>query len=185
MNKTITERINWQTFKDNLTGHEELSLQFQYAEGQYADKSYHITEIKQAIINSVDCGGAQHSWAEIIMQLWIPENPQQEEAMGVKKALSIIDIVEKKMPLSTKGIVKIEYGNSDFDTRQMYPAEFNIDNENLIVNLVPDLTQCKASEGSCGNPDKSEQCCLPPQKEKLELATLSASVCCALSGNCC
>ncbi len=54
MNKV--EAINWKTFKDTLLQHPELHLQFQYAEGKLVDVAYHITEIKQAPITSVDCG---------------------------------------------------------------------------------------------------------------------------------
>ena len=51
------EAINWKTFKETLEKHPDLILQFQYAENKWVDASYHITEIKQAPIVSVDCGG--------------------------------------------------------------------------------------------------------------------------------
>jgi hypothetical protein len=119
-----TEAMNWQSFKEQLQQNPELILQFQYAENKLVDAAYHITEIKQAPITSVDCGGVMNAWTEIIVQLWEPENEQQDRAMQVSKALSIIDIVEKKLPLNPNGTVKIEFGNSQFDTRQMYPAQF-------------------------------------------------------------
>lgn len=148
-----TQAISWQTFKESLQQNTDQTLQFQYGEGKWVDASYHITEIKQAPIVSVDCGGMMNSWTEIIVQLWEPEAKQAERAMKVSKALSIIDVVEKSLPLNPKGTVKIEFGNSRFDTRQMYPGEFVSEGENLIVRLVPDFTQCKAiGRGqSCGD----------------------------------
>src|ERR1700712_1515186 len=110
--------INWGTFKEKLTQNPLLDLQFQYAENKWVAPSYHITEIKQAPITSVDCGGVKNEWTEIIIQLWEPVGKQQERAMKVRKAMSIIDLVEKVLPLDVNGTVKIEFGNSEFDTRQ-------------------------------------------------------------------
>ena len=136
--------INWQTFKNTLLENPDKVLQFQYAEGQYVDVSYHITEIKQAPIVSVDCGGMMNSWTEIIVQLWEPSVTETDQAMKVSKALSIISLVEKSLPLNPLGVVKIEFGNSKFDTRQMYPSDFILEGDLFTINLAADFTQCKA-----------------------------------------
>ena len=99
-------------------------------------------------------------------------------------------IVEKTLPLNPLGTVKIEFGNSQFDTRQMYPAAFTVAGDNLVVNLSPDFVQCKAIErgGSCGTNEQDEECCAPvTQKKKVqlvELTTLSANSCAPDSGCC-
>lgn len=158
-----TQMTTWQVFKATLEQNPDLTLQFQYADGKWVDASYHITEIKQAPIVSVDCGGKMNTWTEIIVQLWEPAVQDSERAMKVSKALSIVKLVEKTLPLNPLGTVKIEFGNSQFDTRQMYPGEFLIQNGDLIVNLIPDFTQCKAigRGGSCGTLDAVEECCVP------------------------
>lgn len=186
-----TEAMDWKTFKDTLLQHPDLDLQFQYAAGKLVDAAYHITEIKQAPITSVDCGGVMNAWTEIIVQLWVPEDGQQERAMKVGKALSIVDIVEKMLPLNPNGTVKIEFGNSEFDTRQMFPNEIVISNNALTVDLRPDAVQCKAigRGGSCGTNDKGEECCTPAvnEKPKVQLVNLAASAdgCCTPGGGCC
>ncbi len=158
------EKMTWQAFKDSLSQHKELSLQFRYEENRWISPSYHITEVKRAEINSVDCGGRSDKWDEVIVQVWIPETEQQEIAMKAQKALSIINIVEAKLLLDPESIVKIEYGYSDFDTRQMLPKGFESNGADLIVNLVADTTQCKAKE-KCGVPEPvytaSSACCAP------------------------
>jgi hypothetical protein len=189
MNKV--ETINWKAFKETLLQHPELDLQFQYAEGKMVDAAYHITEIKQAPITSVDCGGVMNAWTEIIVQLWVPEGQNQEHPMKVGKALSIVDIVEKILPLNPNGIVKIEFGNSEFDTRQMFPNDMIVATNTLIVDLRPDAVQCKAigRGGSCGTNDKGEECCTTevienPTVQLVNLAT-PAEVCCTPGGGCC
>jgi hypothetical protein len=181
----------WDAFKSKLQEHTALTLQFQYAPGKFVDASYHITEIKQAPIVSVDCGGVMNSWTEVIVQLWEPSVKETERAMPVSKALSIIALVEKSLPLNPLALVKIEFGNSQFDTRQMYPGEFIVDGDNLVINLSPDVTQCKAIDrgGSCGTTAAGEECCTPEAtvaKPKIALINLAqdAQVCTPGSGCC-
>lgn len=184
----ITTPANWQTFKEQLQKHPELDLQFQYSGTQWVNPSYHITEIKQAVINSVDCGGVTNSWLEIVIQLWEPSGKQQQRAMKVKKALSIIELVESKLHLNSTAIVKIEFGNSQFDTRQMYPGEMIVDAENLVIDLQPDFTQCKAINrgGSCGTDNKEEACCTPvPVKSTPAINPEVTSACCEPNKGCC
>jgi hypothetical protein len=185
-----TEAMNWQTFKQLLVQNPDLDLQFQYAEGKTVDAAYHITEIKQAPVTSVDCGGVMNAWTEIIVQLWVPEDQQQQRSMKVKKALSIVEIVEKMLPLNPNGTVKIEFGNSEFDTRQMFPNEITVVGENLIVDLRPDAVQCKAigRGGSCGTNEKGEECCSPAaEKPQIQLVNLAApaDACCTPGSGCC
>lgn len=186
-----TELTNWQTFKNILIQHPDLTLQFQFAENKWVDASYHITEIKQAPIVSVDCGGVMNAWTEVIVQLWEPSVKENDRAMKVSKALSIVQLVEKSLPLNPLGIVKIEFGNSEYDTRQMYPGEFLFQGDNLIVNLVPDFTQCKAIArgGSCDTTVSGEECCTPEvatEKSKIQLINLSADApACTPGSGCC
>lgn len=188
MNNTTS--LNWSSFKAALVQNPDLSLQFQYAANKWVDASYHITEIKQAPITSVDCGGVMNSWTEVIVQLWEPAGGQEERAMKVNKALSIINVVEKMLPLDANATVKIEFGNSEFDTRQMYPNEITVSGDNLLVDLRPDTVQCKAINrgGSCGTTATGEECCTPAiEKPKVELKNLAvaAESCCTPGGGCC
>lgn len=177
--------MTWNEFKTTLQQQPELELQFQYAENSRVNAAYHITEIKQATITSVDCGGVVNRWTEVIVQLWEPSGQQQERAMTVSKALSIIGIVEKALPLSADAMVKIEFGNAAFDTRQMLPNNISVQNGELVVDLRPDTVQCKAQDrgGSCGPAE--EDCCVPA-KPKLQMINLAqADACCTPGGGCC
>jgi len=189
-----SDPMNWQAFKNTLVENPDKVLQFQYAEDLYVDASYHITEIKQAPIVSVDCGGVMNSWTEVIVQLWEPSIAETDRAMKVSKALSIMNLVEKSLPLNPLGIVKIEFGNSRFDTRQMYPSEFISEGDRFTVKLTADYTQCKAITrgGSCGITPAGEECCSPadkmvaPLKQNLVLETIGEqNQSCTPGGGCC
>ncbi|RBL91185.1 DUF6428 family protein [Chitinophaga flava] len=171
-------KMTWQIFKEQLELHPDQILQFQYATDKWVDASYHITEIKQAPITSVDCGGKMNAWTEIIVQLWEPEEQQTDRAMAVHKALKIVNLVEASLPLNPNAVVKIEFGNSAFDTRQMYPNEIVADGENLIVNLQPDATQCKATDRG--------QTCGTPKNKTLEIpVSIEGGQACTPGGGCC
>jgi len=186
-----TQPMNWKSFKKTLLQNPDLDLQFQYDNGKLVDAAYHITEIKQAPITSVDCGGVMNAWTEIIVQLWVPEHEHQEHSMKVSKALQIVDIVEKMLPLNPNGIVKIEFGNSGFDTRQMFPNNISVQGEGLLIDLRPDAVQCKAITrgGSCGTNNKDEECCAPVsnEKPKIQLVNLATTTenCCTPDSGCC
>ena len=181
--------MNWKQFKTTLQQHPDMELQFQYAANARVNPAYHITEIKQAPITSVDCGGVMNKWTEVLVQLWEPLGVEQDRAMQASKALSIIALVEKALPLDADATVKIEFGNTAFDTRQMHPASIVANGDNLLVDLRPDTVQCKAQDrgGSCGTTDTGEECCAPTAtKPKIELINLAQSdACCTPGGGCC
>lgn len=170
-NPVANRPMTWGEFKSTLEENTDLHLQFEYEAGKFVDRSFHVTEIKQAPIVSVDCGGVMNSWTEVIVQLWEPPVSETDGSMLVSKALKIVNLVEKSLPLHPNAVVKIEFGNSKFDTRQMYPAEFLAKGDNFTVSLLPDFTQCKARvrEQACGT-SPSASCCGPaPEKKELEL----------------
>ena len=181
--------MTWGSFKSLLGTHSDKHLEFRYAENSLVDASYHITEIKLAPITSVDCGSKLNQWTEVIVQLWEPQGGSEERPMKVSKALSIVDVVEKVISLDANAIVKIEFGHSEFDTRQMYPGQLLEEGDSVVVDLVPDFTQCKAigRGGSCGTIDNGDECCGTAEaKPKVEMENLAtAASCCGSTSVCC
>jgi len=99
------------------------SLLFEYKEGQFVGANYHITEIKNITIDSVDCGAGVDFWKETIIQLWeSPDEHEKEEYMSAYKALGILIV-----------------------------ADFTIDENKLVMKLSIEKTDCKARE-TCGVP---------------------------------
>ena len=147
-----------------LKNNKDKSLLFEYAKNQLVAANYHITEVKHITINSVDCGSKTDAWKETIIQLWeSPSEIGKTEFMTVKKALSILERVGKLKPYVLDAEVKFEYSNATFHTAQLFVLDYEVKNNNLILKLAVEKTDCKAKD-SCVIPEEesvSDSCCSP------------------------
>lgn len=140
-------------FLQLLSEHPRRPLEFEYRTGSRLRPGYHITEVKNLQIDATDCGGRTDSWQETVIQLW--ESPVPETSprpITARKALAILDRVDRSRPLLQESLLKFEYGNAEFHTAQLHVAHAYLDGEALVVALTPERTQCKASD-LCGVPE--------------------------------
>ncbi len=150
-------------FLNTLKEHQDKSLLFQYAPGQLVGANYHITEVKNIAIESVDCGAGTDAWNETIVQLWeSPSEIGKTEYMTAYKALGILNKVNRMRAMDQEAELKIEYSNALFHTAQLFVNDFTIQDSQLIANLAIRQTDCKANE-TCGVPEpvsaEAEACC--------------------------
>jgi len=132
---------------DLLKQHREKPLLFEYAPNLLVGANYHITEVKHLKIDSVDCGAGTDAWNETIIQLWeSPEEIGKTEFMIVSKALDILNRVGQMKAYDLDAEVKFEYSNANFHTAQLDVTGFSIKNENLLIRLEVNPTDCKAKE---------------------------------------
>ena len=82
-------------FLELLKNNPEAGLRFEYEQDRFVPDTYHITEIKNVTIDSVDCGGRPDSYKQTVVQLWVPPNEKLRKPWTAQKALSIFDIVDK------------------------------------------------------------------------------------------
>lgn len=148
-----------------LNEHPNKSLIFEYKEGQLVGQNYHITEVKNVTVDSVDCGAGTDFWKESIIQLWErPLEGERMEYMPAGKALEILDKVDRLKPMEKEVEVKFEYSNPKFHTAQLYVNEYVLFEDKLVMKLGVQKTDCKARE-ECGVPEtlntKAEACCTP------------------------
>ncbi len=141
------------------------SLLFEYDSGKYVGANYHITEVKNITIDSVDCGAGTDFWKETIIQLWeSPEEKDTRDYMTAYKALGILKKVDQIKPMEKSVIVKFEYSNDQFHTAQLFVNDVTIDQDKLVMKLGVEQTDCKAKE-TCGvpvlNTTSSEETCTP------------------------
>src|SRR5947209_19672939 len=62
---------------------QDRPLVFVNVDGDTIHGGYHLTEIKAAKFDTVDCGGQKNRWTETIMQLWVPEG-ERSDSQGAK-----------------------------------------------------------------------------------------------------
>ncbi|RRQ49669.1 hypothetical protein DZC72_03500 [Maribacter algicola] len=140
------------------------NLLFEYKPGELVGANYHITEVKNVTIDSIDCGANPDFWKETIIQLYeSPLEKDKREYMSAYKALSILNKVDKIKPMERDVEVKFEYSNPNFHTAQLFVNDLEISGENLIVKLGVEKTDCKAKE-TCGIPEtmtETSSACAP------------------------
>ena len=139
-------------FLSLLKAHPNKELLFEYKKGQFVGANYHITEIKNITVDSVDCGAGVDFWKETVIQLWeSPDEHEKEEYLSAYKALGILNKVDGIKPMERDVEVKFEYSNANFHTAQLFVDDFTIDQNKLIMKLAIEKTDCKARE-TCGVP---------------------------------
>jgi Family of unknown function (DUF6428) len=107
---------------------------------------YHLTEIKAAKFQTVDCGAEKNEWNETIMQLWVPANERSEEFMTAGKFLSIYDKVGGMIDVDLAAEIRFEYGDDNFFPSNYHAESISEDSDSLRVTLRPPQTTCKARD---------------------------------------
>lgn len=166
-----------QEFFNVLEQNSDKSLLFEYKPKEFVAANYHITEVKHLVIDSVDCGSQRDTWNETIIQLW--ESPLEKgktQYMNANKALAILKKVGEMKAYDLESEVKFEYSNATFHTAQLFVKDFEIKDDNLILKLAIEKTDCKAKE-LCGVPEKIV--------DITEKVVEKVESCCSPSSGCC
>ena len=121
-------------------------LVFTNSDGTTIHGGYHLTELKAASFETVDCGAKKNHWNETIVQLWVPEDEENGEFMTAAKFLSIYDKVARLIPLDPTAEIRFEYGDENFPSSN-YHIEMISENEaELRVQLRLPQATCKARD---------------------------------------
>jgi len=137
--------VNTQDFIAQLRRAPDKPLLFVNAEGDTIHAGYHLTEIKAAKFDTVDCGGEKNRWNETVMQLWVPANEICEQFMTAGKFLSIYEKVSRLIDVDSTAEVRFEYGDENF-----FPSNYHVDSvmeeTDALRELRPPQTTCKARD---------------------------------------
>jgi hypothetical protein len=107
---------------------------------------YHLTELKAATFDTVDCGGQKNLWHETIVQLWVPENEESDKFMTADKFLSIYDRVSGMIALDPEAEIRFEYGDENFSPSNYHVVQVTEDANIIRVELRPPQATCKARD---------------------------------------
>lgn len=125
--------------------------------GEAIHAGYHLTEIKAAHFETVDCGGQTNQWDETVVQLWVPANAD-DEYMTTGKFLKIFDKVTGMIPLRFETEIRVEYGDENFFP-SLYHVETVMSEQGATRVLIsPPTTTCKARDRRLTKAE-AERCC--------------------------
>ena len=130
--------------------------------GNQVHTGYHLTELKAASVDAVDCGGRVNHWPETIVQLWVPASPG-DDYMTSAKFLKIFDKVRGMIPLMVDAEIRVEYGDENFFPSTYHVRSITRDQNMTRVLLAPPQTTCKARDRrtAASSAADLESCCAP------------------------
>src|SRR5260370_29479218 len=129
--------------------------------GHAVHAGYHLTELKAASLETVDCGGQTNQWQVTIVQLWVPANPDSDY-MTAGKFLKIFDKVRGMIPLNFNAAIRVECGDENFFQSTYDVRSITHDEDVTRVLLQAPETTCKARDRrykSTSSEEKRETCC--------------------------
>jgi hypothetical protein len=128
--------VTTQDFIAHLRRAPDKQLVFVNLDGDTIHGGYHLTEIKAAKFETVDCGGEKNRWNETIMQLWVPADEPNQDFMTAGKFLAIYERVSRMIDVDPAAEIRFEYG----DENSLHPI--------ITSNQLPKrLTPCMSSFG--------------------------------------
>jgi hypothetical protein len=144
-------------FIDSLRRAGGKTLRFLNQDGDTVRSGYHLTEIKAASYDTVDCGGQTNHWKETIFQLWVPDEAD-DGYMEAGKFVRIFERVRSAVSVDLMADVRIEYGDENF-----FPSIYSVESiktngDSLDVALARPETTCKARDRRAAAPT-TEPCC--------------------------
>jgi hypothetical protein len=135
-------------------------------DGHAVDGGYHLTELKAASFDTVDCGGQINRWQETIVQLWVPRDAD-DDYMTAEKFLQIFDKVRGMVPINLDAEMRVEYGDENFFPSTYHVRSVSHESDITKVLLEPPAATCKARD------------------RRIAASVAPATSCCAPSESCC
>jgi hypothetical protein len=149
-------------FISELRAAPQNRLLFIDANGNQVHAGYHLTELKSALVDTVDCGERVNHWLETIVQLWVPANPAGDY-MTCTKFLEIFDQVRGMIPLAVDAEIRVEYGDENFFPSTYHVPSVTRDQNTTRVLLAPPQATCKARDRrvAASSATDLQPCCAP------------------------
>ena len=141
------------------------TIGFQLPNGETVPSHFHVTEVGKITKNFIDCGGTVRNEEVVNFQLWNAND--YDHRLHPEKLLNIIELSEK--------VLKIEDSEIEVEYQAETIGKFGLDFNGKNFLLTTKETDCLAKE-NCG---------VPEEKAKVQLAGLNDEACCTPGGGCC
>ena len=141
-------------FLNILKKNPDLRLEFEIESGKFIKPTFHITEVKNVTVESVDCGGNPDSYKQTIVQLMVNPLEEMRKSWSAQKALDIFDKVATLKPMDDEAEIFFEYGDLEVRTSNFSVEDVLFADATIRLELFAKPTVCKPSL----NPN-ARQCC--------------------------
>lgn len=149
-----------------LDGHGEKLLHIEYG-GRTAQTGYHVTEVKAGSFVTLDCGANADAWQETILQVEDILARDGDRQMTVRKFVSILARVDKKVRLNADARLTFEIGPPNAPMQVFDVALVAVTDDAATLRLGARPAICKprhraaqeAAGASCCSPNTSSSCC--------------------------
>lgn len=141
----LTDTPDIGSFLDALRPHADLDLAFVY-DGRRIRLGYHVTEVKVARYDALDCGGNPETWTEVVLQLWDVDDDDGRPTMSVGKFLSIYEKASSRLPIDPLAPVVFECGPRDAAAGRYSAYTVTPQDDALVVTLDAMPASCKPQD---------------------------------------
>jgi len=164
-------QINISNLVSALKNNPDLPVIFTQNE-QTISPGYHITEVKIAVVNSLDCGQGTDQWRELVIQLLDGDDDSSNAYMQSAKFHGILGQALKAEQVDDDTHLYFEFTPGNAAMQKSSIKEVEIVNNTIAITLATTTAQCKpyqralargtvatSSTGCCGPAPKPEQAC--------------------------
>ena len=178
-----TTNTTTRDFLSSLMDHGQKALVFNL-DGRRIQPGYHVTELKAASFETMDCGGQGNLWHETIVQLMPSPSEAHRGHMKVEKFMSIYNRVSGSVPVRAGAEIRFEYGDDGEPAIQYNVRGVDLQPDALIVRLESARVTCKANDRRAAMTElavlesDSPACCAPSSATSSVDSPSAASKCC-------
>ena len=155
------QNINIFELKAVLEANPDSPLIFSF-EGQAINPSYHVTEVKHAAMNSLDCGSGKDQWEEIIVQLIDGSALFKGKHMSCRKFMGIVGKAIESLSFDENTATFIEFAPNNEGLRKLVIDRVDQNEGQVLVHLSSPTALCKpyqrAMAGKLVEPSNNSCC---------------------------
>lgn len=130
-------------FLESIQASPEIKTSFYFENEKLVPDHYHITEIKNIISESVDCGKTKHIEKSTMVQLWSSQEDIGKHLLSNQKINTIFEGIDKALGLNMDANITFEFGDEHRHTSVYHIENVQMIDDTLKVNLFVPETECK------------------------------------------
>lgn len=156
-------------------------VRFETQSGNHVPPGYHVTEVMNVHVHSVDCGGRESAFDKTVVQLW-NGGSSEGSYLTAAKMNAIFDRVDQKNPLLHNEDIFFEWGDATTATSTYDVDAIDETGPVVIVKLFVRLPVCKPAaellSNCCSGPQSPTEKSVLSDKRRLAVAETRPTGCC-------